>query len=285
MTQASTIILTRPATDSESWLNGLKAHGYEVHNWPLIEINSTNPSHPFLIKQEDLHLYKALVFVSPSAVEFFFKKLGLTNPNLRPALVSNMPCWATGQGTAQALKRSGVAAEHILSPPPDSAQFDSPHLWALAKTRVTKGDMVLFIKGIDHAEQQAVSKTSSVCIDLPSHEQPTGSNWLAHQLELMGVVVQNALVYERMTVRWDPQQIEKAIQALTASAVWVFTSSLTVVRLGELLRGCDFSRARAVVTHPRIAEHVHALGFGVVCSSRPTLQDILLSLKSIVIVS
>ncbi|MGE3348297.1 MAG: uroporphyrinogen-III synthase, partial [Ramlibacter sp.] len=39
-------------------------------------------------------------------------------------------------------------------------------------------------------------------------------------------------------------------------------------------------RARAVATHPRIAQAAREAGFGVVCESRPALADVVASIES-----
>jgi uroporphyrinogen-III synthase len=46
------------------------------------------------------------------------------------------------------------------------------------------------------------------------------------------------------------------------------------------LQPVDFSNARAIVTHERIAKALHDVGFGVVLLSRPDVVDVLRSLES-----
>ena len=65
-------------------------------------------------------------------------------------------------------------------------------------------------------------------------------------------------------------------EAATDGSVWLFSSSEAVGHLPA----ADWSQARAVATHPRIAEAVRAAGWGVVVESRPALTDILASIES-----
>ena len=53
-----------------------------------------------------------------------------------------------------------------------------------------------------------------------------------------------------------------------------------LVSLPDLSR-LDWRRARAVATHPRIAETLRAAGWGVVVESRPALQDVMAVVRSI----
>jgi uroporphyrinogen-III synthase len=47
------------------------------------------------------------------------------------------------------------------------------------------------------------------------------------------------------------------------------------------LAGVDWRQARAIATHPRIAQAARAAGWGVVVESRPALDDIVMCLRSI----
>jgi uroporphyrinogen-III synthase len=72
-----------------------------------------------------------------------------------------------------------------------------------------------------------------------------------------------------------------ARQAATDGSVWLFSSAQALANLRRLLPGQDWSGARAVATHPRIAAAVRNAGFGVVCESRPVLAELVASIESI----
>ncbi|HEY3049162.1 MAG TPA: uroporphyrinogen-III synthase, partial [Polaromonas sp.] len=66
-------------------------------------------------------------------------------------------------------------------------------------------------------------------------------------------------------------------------SVWLFSSSEAVANLASQphLSRLDWRRARAVATHPRIADTLRAAGWGVVVESRPALKDIKAVVRSI----
>jgi uroporphyrinogen-III synthase len=62
--------------------------------------------------------------------------------------------------------------------------------------------------------------------------------------------------------------------------VWLFSSSEAVANLRALLPDQSWQQARAVATHPRIAQAARDAGFAVVCESRPALADVVASIES-----
>jgi uroporphyrinogen-III synthase len=69
--------------------------------------------------------------------------------------------------------------------------------------------------------------------------------------------------------------------AVGDDAVWLFTSGQAVAHLRASLPEHDWSRVRAIASHPRIAAAARAAGFGVVRESRPALADMVASIKSL----
>ncbi len=69
--------------------------------------------------------------------------------------------------------------------------------------------------------------------------------------------------------------------AVGADAVWLFSSSEALSNLTVLMPGENWAQARAVATHPRIAQRVQLAGFGTVRLARPTLADVLASIESL----
>jgi uroporphyrinogen-III synthase len=63
-------------------------------------------------------------------------------------------------------------------------------------------------------------------------------------------------------------------------SAWLFSSSQAIANLLTLEPRADWSGARAVATHPRIAESARSAGFGVVCESRPGLDAVIAALES-----
>ena len=58
-------------------------------------------------------------------------------------------------------------------------------------------------------------------------------------------------------------------------------SSLAAACMLQWLPAQDWGRARAVATHPRIAQAARQAGFAVVCESRPTLDEVVASIESV----
>ena len=74
---------------------------------------------------------------------------------------------------------------------------------------------------------------------------------------------------------------DAATQAATDGSVWLFSSSEAIGNLVAACPGQDWGRAKAVVTHARIAQAAREAGFPVVCESRPTLAALMASIESL----
>ncbi len=107
-----------------------------------------------------------------------------------------------------------------------------------------------------------------------------GRDWLASQCRGQGGRVDWCVAYRRRAPAWSAAQRELARSASQDGTVWLLSSSEALDNLSALLPGIDWSRARALATHPRIAQSAARLGFGLVRTSRPALDDMLLHLES-----
>lgn len=303
MASSLNLILTRPAQEAPKWLEGLVSGGHQVVNWPLIEISPIArveliKSNPQTIRC--INSYSALVFVSSAAVEHFFQAL-TTETGQVQHIQPHVLCWATGPGTALALKRQGLSAQQIVSPLANAPQFDSPQLWEVTKDLVSAGQKVLFIRGLNQLGEKKITdwpprSSESVSEDDTSDSESgneigseigsesgsgsgSGSQWLMYQLRQKGVQVDELAVYLRGLPKWSEEQKQKAILTLNQGSIWIFSSSLSVHNLGRLLPTQDWSKCRALTTHNRIAQSALEMGWGVVHASRPTISDVVMSLK------
>jgi uroporphyrinogen-III synthase len=100
-------------------------------------------------------------------------------------------------------------------------------------------------------------------------------------LEATAAQVDTAVAYIRQVPQWDAGQRERAQLGARQGAWWLFSSSEGVDNLGRLLPGQDWSAARALCTHPRIAEAARTVGFGSVATVRPGLEDVAAFLQSV----
>ena len=256
------VIVTRPAPDAQRWVAQLQQRGISAEALPLIEIARLPDLTAARAAWSYLEHYAAVMFVSGNAVEHFFaaKRTGAEPPALDLAALSHVRFMAPGQGTAQVLMAQGVSAAQIDTPPADAAQFDSEALWQVIGQRDWTGLRVLIVRG-----QSGTSDTGA-----------PGREWLARQLENAGASVDFMAVYERRAPRFTEAQQRRIVASQRDGSVWLFSSSEA---LAHLPPAADWSQARAIATHARIAQAAQAAGWGVVIESRPALDDILASIE------
>ncbi len=269
----SRVIVTRPAREAAVWVYALSKAGLQAVALPLIDILPVDDSGPAQRAWQTLDAYAAVMFVSANAVAGFFEsKPAEIQWTLAQAAIKKIAiprAWATGPGTVQALQQAGVPSESIDAPPPETAQFDSEALWRQVGTQVRAGQRVLIVRGRDGQAMDAVQGTG------------VGRDWLASRLTEARAGVDFVVAYERACPHLNKQQQQLAQDAARDGSVWLFSSSEAVANLRVNLPSQDWSAARAVATHARIASAVKAAGFGVVCESRPTVADIVGSIESI----
>ena len=282
MTTARTIV-TRPEPDAGLWAQQLAQAGIPAEALALIDIAPlSGVAHARALDHawQALDDYAACMFVSGHAVNHFFKqKRPVAQSGKAQAAIDNVAdgdslaipphlrFMAPGPGTVAALRAAGVPAAQIDAPAADARQFDSESLWQTIGARDWQGRKVLIVRG-----QSAGAEGAS-----------SGRDWISRQWQGAGARVDFVGVYQRRAPALTDAQIARARQASADGSVWLFSSSEAVGHLLQLagLQGVDWHRARAIATHPRIAQAVRAAGWGVVVASRPALQDIRQTLGSI----
>jgi uroporphyrinogen-III synthase len=259
------VIVTRPAPDAQRWVDQLQQRGISAEALPLIEIASAPDMSAARAAWSHLDDYAAVMFVSGNAVEHFFalRRSGSEPSAQDLASFSSVRFMAPGPGTAQVLAAQGVPAAQIDTPPADAAQFDSEALWQVIGQRDWAGKRVLIVRG-----KSGHSGTSDTAA--------TGREWLARQLESAGAAVDFVVVYERRAPHFTPAQLQRIAASQHDGSVWLFSSSEA---LAHLPQPADWSRAKAIATHSRIAHAAQAAGWGVVIESRPALDDIVASIE------
>jgi uroporphyrinogen-III synthase len=189
------------------------------------------------------------MFVSGNAVREFFRA--------RPAgSVFTPRAWAPGPGTRDALLECGVAPEAISTPAADAPQFDSEALWTQVRGQLRPGASVLVVRA------------------------GAGRDWLAQQVAQAGGVVESLVAYSRALPVWTLEQQAQARRAAADGSTWLFSSSEAIANLRHLLPGQSWAGARAIATHPRIAQAAQAVGFGDVREARPQLDAVIAALES-----
>jgi uroporphyrinogen-III synthase len=265
------IIVTRVQPQAQQWVAQLQQLGFDALALPLIEVRAEADTAPLVSAWRDLPNYAALMFVSRAAVDYFFKEnmaLALENKGL-DAIKTRY--WATGPGTTQALLAQGLAKTQIDSPAEQAGQFDSEALWARVQSQIKPGDQVLIVRGDSEGDEaQAGAMRPGV-----------GRDWLAEQLTQAGAQVSFVVAYRRGPPIWTAAEQALASASASDGALWLLSSSEAVAHLKDLLPGQAWACARALATHPRIADAARQQGFGHVAVTRPTLTDVVASIKSL----
>ena len=295
---ARRVIVTRPAHDAGDWVRQLQHNGFAAETLPLISIAAASRAADVqAVAQawQAIGSYAACMFVSGNAVRFFFEQNKAPRQHSRGLYAINnvasqfleplpptLRFMAPGPGTAAALLAAGVPAGQIDAPPLDADQFDSEALWKVVGQRDWRGRRVLVVRGVTGQAEEA-SEAGEISATVERLAVPSGRDWITRQWQAAGGEVDFVGVYERRAPSWTPTQVQRARVASADGSVWLFSSSEAVLHLSHLpgLEGVDWHRAVAVATHPRITATVRAAGWGVVAESRPALNDILSTLRSI----
>jgi uroporphyrinogen-III synthase len=111
--------------------------------------------------------------------------------------------------------------------------------------------------------------------------QMAGRDWLTQQLEQAGVRVQHVVAYARQAPVLTLVQRQRAEQAMTDGSWWLFSSSEAAQHLLQVCPHLDWRHARALATHPRIAQRLLNLGWGRVDTVPAGLQALAVSIKSL----
>lgn len=259
------LLVTRPEPQASAWAAQLRTEGADAVALPLIDIQGPADPGPVQALWRQLDQARLLMFVSPSAVEWFFR--------LRPEAATwpaSTLAAAPGPGTARMLsqtaQQAGLSLDHlIISPADDAAQFDSETLWPLLQPLDWPGQAVWTISGGDRQDAK-------------------GRTWLSEQLRTQGASVTPILTYQRNAATWtaEQRQLAQAATQQPAQHPWLFSSSEAIDHLtASLLPGQSWRESTALATHPRIAERARQAGFGQVIQTRPTPQAVVSALRSV----
>ena len=282
------VIVTRPETDAQAWLDAIQKAGHEAVYLPLIEIGPAPDTQALDLAWQQWPRWQAVMFVSVQAVRMFFAQ-GPMQPGPR--------FWATGPGTRQALIEAGVAAHYIDAPNADSVQFDSEALWQVVSPSLKKQAPVLIVRGNEDALDSIPPLNANANVNpnpnlntsanlSPSNNQDVnpqgvGRDWLAQQIIHTGASVEFVVAYSRRPPQWSASQLEIAKQAAFDGSVWCFSSSQAVLHLQAQFPNVQWNKACCVATHARIAQTARDVGFVHVVQTRPVLSDVLASLESL----
>ena len=259
------VIVTRPEREAHTWAHELHSRGVHTDILPLIGIGALPDARPLWQAWHALPGHLAVMFVSANAVRFFMAA--------RPPEQPVPPCraWSTGPGTQAALLAVGWPAELIDSPDEQAAQFDSEALWSVVAQSVRSA--VKTAGGSDHPSVLIVRGGDD-------RGQVAGRDWLSQTLESEGLTVVQVVAYVRQAPQLSQAQRELAHQAMTDGSWWLFSSSEAAQHLLQACPDLRLEQARALATHPRIAERLKKSGWGQVHTVPAGLDAQALSIKS-----
>lgn len=235
------VLVTRPAAQAGPWVGSLRALGVDAFALPLIGIEPAADAAPVMAAWATLEQCAFVMFVSANAVAHFMAAGGG-----RP-WPAGVRAGSTGPGTTAALQGAGVPAALIDAPAADAPRLDTEALWARIAGRDWRGRRVLVVRG------------------------EAGRDWLADTLRAAGAEVAFVAAYRRLAPEWTAAERAGLASALAAPRehLWLLSSSEAVRHLATLAPPSQWHAARALATHPRIADTAREVGFGDVQAVAP----------------
>ncbi|MDM0114280.1 uroporphyrinogen-III synthase [Variovorax sp. J22R133] len=250
------VLVTRPAREATRWVDALRSRGLDAVSLPLLETVALEDPGAIRSVAQRGGDYDALMFVSAAAVQHFFAAAP-------PGLIARPRFWATGPGTASALRAEGVPESSIDVPDSRAPQFDSEALWDIVRPQVGTATRVLIVRGGDELGRAE------------------GREWLADQIQAAGAQHDTVVAYRRRPAAWTSAQRQLAQAACSDGSVWLFSSSRAVANLLQMLPQAHWGSALAVATHARIARAATDAGFGVVRTSNADVDALSASIESL----
>lgn len=253
------LLVTRPREQALEWVSQLQSRGVLAAALPLLGIH---PAPDMAAVQQarqrlEAHAFRAAMFVSPNAVDAFFKGTGSNDAFSWPAATLAA---APGPGTAAALQAHGVPPHLIVQPPSTAAQFDSESLWPeLARHHWQNAD-VLVVRG------------------------EGGREWLIQRWQEAGARVQAVAAYRRGAPQptGEEQTLLRTALAHPQRHTWLLSSSEALDHLPPLAEALSAhthfahwaQQSPMLATHPRILQRAHALGFALAQACRPDINSV-----------
>jgi uroporphyrinogen-III synthase len=111
--------------------------------------------------------------------------------------------------------------------------------------------------------------------------RPIGRDWMAQAIDAAGGQRDTVVAYRRLAPVFGPVEEAIAAAGVSGDAIWLFSSSEAIVNLQQAMPSAKWHAARAIATHPRIAQAATQAGFGVVCLSQPLQASLVASIESL----
>lgn len=231
----ASVFLTRPEGKNQTLAALLHNAGIASVTVPALEVQPIqDPAFPVPVPDD----YQLLVFVSSQAANFYMQAIKADVTGFSWPISTYVA--TVGWASAQPLYEAGIIpAASIIHPDANLLEHDSEALWPMLQKILPAVQRALIIRG----------------------EQ--GREWLGSRLEAEGIAVTRHAMYARRPVVWDTAQrlaVQLAFQQAKLPPVFLLTSSESVdavlKNIEQLGLLALFARARFVVLHSRIAQHL-----------------------------
>lgn len=272
------VIVTRPENEARVWGQALQEAGHETSSLPLIAVGPVPDIAALQNAWRNIAQWDAVMFVSRNAVDHFYKQKPPLAGIFTARAAIKCRAFVPGRGSAAALQAHGAEPDWIDAPDEAGGQWDSEALWQQVQQRVVPGFRLLIVRGTTVTTELA-AHDGTVATDAP--ETGVGRDWLARKAIAAGAHVDFLVAYTRYKPLFDAAQQALAMAAAQDGSVWLFSSSEALSNLKSNLPDQSWQRARALATHPRIAQAARAAGFGDVQEVHPALPAVLASIESL----
>jgi uroporphyrinogen-III synthase len=241
-----TVLLTRPARQSEGIAAAIEGSGGKVCQLPLIEIEPLHGSDEIEnVKQKILNLdrYSKAIFISTNAAEQGLQWID----QYWPQLPADLEAYAVGPSTADVLRRlpwpvycseRGVTSEDLL---------------ALPQLKHVQGERIALFRG------------------------QGGRELLAETLRARGADVDYLEVYRRRTPDYTTGSVDELIRRDPVEAIVVTSSQILDVLLHLLSSPGDIKSLPLIVPSQRVLERARAAGFTRVFNAGGASDDAVLA--------
>ena len=272
------LIVTRPENEARVWGQALQNAGHTVCTLPLIAVGLMPDVLPLQNAWRDIALLDAVMFVSRNAVDHFYKQKPPLAGVFTAQAAIKCRAFVPGPGSAEALRAHGAEPGWIDGPDEVAGQWDSEALWQRVGHRIGPGFRLLIVRGTTLSAESIAADGMSPAA---ASDNGVGRDWLALKATEAGAQVDFLVAYARHTPVFDDAQLAMAKAAAEDGSLWLFSSSEAVSNLQRNLPGQSWQRARALATHPRIAQAARGAGFGDVREVHPALSAVLASIESL----
>jgi uroporphyrinogen-III synthase len=272
------VIVTRPESEARVWVKALQDAGHTASSLPLIAVGPVPDIVPLQNAWRDIAQWDAVMFVSRNAVDHFYQQKPSLARIFSAQAAIKCRAFVPGPGSAAALRAHGAEPDWIDGPDEASGQWDSEALWQRVQHRVVPGFRLLIVRGTTVTAEPAGPHGT---VDVDALETGVGRDWLARKATTAGAQVDFVVAYARTAPVFDVAQHALAKAAAQDGSVWLLSSSEAVLNLQRVLPNQSWRHARALATHPRIAQAARAAGFGDVREVHPALPAVLASIESL----